>query len=314
MGKSEVKSKKKIVKVVGAIVASAAIAASALVGGIGLAREQAKIDKYVDDKDGYQLASALVEDLNENMQNEGLDYEFENPQYRGMIAHRKNTAVDKESEKKPVEVFIVAQKEDKPYMIKASINNDDLAVTGKADAMLGTYNPHIVKYNIIENIDSLDVTYDVTPTTLETLKTLDEMGKYSSALNTPEYDGRYVKDSVIAGYSTSKNDDGSLTVTVTSNIHAISASNGLLGGEDHYYHNQETSFKITVAQGESVEEKIFDYIAKINLHKDDLKVKYSRAGISHHYQGNEKAYELKNTTNAAQKASEAQEEGAEMQQ
>lgn len=39
MGKSEVKSKKKIVKVIGAVVASAVIATSALVGGIGIAQK-----------------------------------------------------------------------------------------------------------------------------------------------------------------------------------------------------------------------------------------------------------------------------------
>ena len=310
MKKASEKTRSKIVRKIGAVLATVALTAGVVVGGVGIAKEQARIDKYVDDKDGSQLATVLMEDLNENLQEQGVDYQFENPQYRAMIAHKKNIATDNESEKKPIEVFIVAQKDNQPYMIKASIDNEDKKVSEKSDALLGTYNPHIVKYNIIENIDNLEVTYDVAPTTMETLKMLDEMGQYSSPLNNPERSHHHLKKSVIAGYAVEKNDDGTLKVTVTSNLSAVYLDEGILSSEQSEDFNKEVSF--TIDSAENIEEKIFDYLLKINLHKDDLEVRYSRAGIANYVQGNAKPYELKQPAQNQQEVA-VPEQGVEMQ-
>lgn len=293
------------------------VAASLITTGIGMstAKQQEKIDKYIDDKEGYAIATTLVDDLNETMEAEGSDVQYSNPQYRGMIAHRDTGANPHEE---VIEVFVVAENENKPYMIKATIDNEKEKVSEKADSLLSTYNPHIVKYNIIENIDNLEVTYDVVPTTLETLKLLDEMGNYSSPFNSPERDSQHLDKSVIAGYSVSKNDDGTLKVTVSSNMKTAHLQEGLLSSEEHDYYNKEVSFNIDSA--ENIEEKIFDYLLKINLKdKESLEVKYSRAGISTDYQGSGKTYELKGeektekaTTETTEKATtEAEEENLE---
>ena len=50
-------------------------------------------------------------------------------------SEQKNIATDNESEKKPIEVFIVAQKDNQPYMIKASIDNEDKKVSEKSDVI-----------------------------------------------------------------------------------------------------------------------------------------------------------------------------------
>ena len=93
MKKASEKTRSKIVRKIGAVLATVALTAGVVVGGVGIAKEQARIDKYVDDKDGSQLATVLMEDLNENLQEQGVDYQFENPQYRAMIAHKKNKVV-----------------------------------------------------------------------------------------------------------------------------------------------------------------------------------------------------------------------------
>ena len=58
------------------------VAASLITTGIGMstAKQQEKIDKYIDDKEGYAIATTLVEDLNETMEAEGSDVQYSNPQ------------------------------------------------------------------------------------------------------------------------------------------------------------------------------------------------------------------------------------------
>ena len=259
----------KIVRIAGSTLLSLGIAAGAVFGGIKLADKQKKIDKYLNDD--VTIAKVLTEDLNSQASGSEVEIKFENPQFRGMIADAKDKSAD-------VEVFLVAQQAEKPYMIKASIDNPDGKVSGERDALLGHYNPHIMKYNIIENIENLDITYDIAPTSMEILKMMDEMGQYTSPLNTPEFDSRKVQNSVVVGYTLNQNEDSSVTVSMTTNVHSVYYDTGLLGDEDHYYHDKQVSFKLDSMT--DIEQQIYDYLCKINLHKDDLEVSYSVAGVS----------------------------------
>ena len=279
----------KVVKVVGAILATAVITTGIAHLSSSIAKDQAKIDKYVNDKDGYAVAAVLCEDLNATMAENGVEDIYTNPQFRGMIAHRDTGANPHEE---VIEIYLVAQKEDKPYMVKASIDNEDEKVSGKTDALLSTYNPHILKYNIIENIDNLEISYDITPTTLETLKMLDALGESKTPLNAPQGEHQHLGKSVIAGYSVAENEDGTFKVTITSNLQAVHLNEGLLSSTESDYYNKELSFNID--SKENIEEKIANFLKEVIVKgADEYSVKYSRAGVSTDYQGTGKAYEIR---------------------
>ena len=270
----------KVVKVVGAV-----LAATIVTTGIAFAtaKDQAKIDKYVEDKDGYAIASVLCEDLNATMAENGIEDIYTNPQYRGMIAH-KDTGANPHEE--VIEIFLVAQKEDKPYMVKASIDNENEKVSEKTD------NQHILKYNIIENVKNLDIEYNVTPTTPETLKMLDVMGESETPFNSPENEDHHLGKSAIVGYSVSENKDGTFKVTVTSNFETVHLNEGLMSSKEYDYFNKELSFNIE--SKENIEQEIAEFIKEIVLKsKSDYSVDYSRAGVPTNYQGPSSEYELR---------------------
>ena len=279
----------KVVKVVGAVLLTAVLASGVTHLSKSIAQDQAKIDAYKNDKDGYAVAAVLCEDLNATMAEQGIEDIYTNPQFRGMIAHRDTGANPHEE---VIEIYLVAQKEDKPYMVKASIDNEDEKVSGKVDSLLSTYNPHILKYNIVENVKDLDIQYDITPTTLETLKMLDVMAESQTPFNSPEHENRHLGKSVIAGYSVDKNDDGTLKVTVTSNLEAIYLNDGLMSSKEYDYYNKELTFNIDSA--ENIEQKIAEYIKGIILKdKTEYSVDYSRAGVSTDYQGLGNEYKIR---------------------
>lgn len=279
----------KVVKVIGAVLVTAVIATGIAHMSSSITKDQAKIDKYVDDKDGHAVAAVLCEDLNATMAENGIDDIYTNPQFRGMIAHRDTGA---NLHEEVIEIFLVAQREDKPYMVKASIDNDGEKVSGKPDALLSTYNPHILKYNIIENVKDLDIQYDITPTTLETLKMLDVMSESETPFNSPESENEHLGKSVIAGYSVSENEDGTLKVTVTSNFDAVHLNEGIFSSKETTPYNKEISFNVD--SRENIEEKIAEFIKEIVLKsKSDYTVDYSRAGVSVDYQGPSSEYELR---------------------
>ena len=301
----------KVVKVVGAVAVAAALTIGAVHTFGNIAENQAKIDAYKGDTEGTVIASVLVEDLNKTMAENGIEDIYTNPQFRGMIAHRDTGANPHEE---VIEIYLVAQKEDKPYMVKASIDNEDEKVSGKPDSLLSTYNPHILKYNIAENIDSLDVTYDITPTTLETLKMLDALGGSQTPLNSTQSEHQHLGKSVIAGYSVAENEDGTFKVTVTSNIKAVHLDEGLLSSTESEYYNKELSFNLD--SKENIEEKIAAFLKEIIVKdKSEYSVRYSRAGVSTDYQGTGKAYEIREvqkTTEGAKVEAESAEEGVEL--
>lgn len=279
----------KVVKVVGAILATAVITTGIAHLSSSIAKDQAKIDKYVNDKDGYAVAAVLCEDLNATMAENGVEDIYTNPQFRGMIAHRDTGANPHEE---VIEIYLVAQKEDKPYMVKASIDNEDEKVSGKTDALLSTYNPHILKYNIIENVKNLDIQYDITPTTLETLKMLDSLGGSQTPLNSTQGEHEHLGKSVVAGYAVEENKDGTFKVTITSNLQAVHLDEGLLSSTESEYYNKELSFNID--SKENIEEKIASFLKEIIIKdKSEYNVRYSRAGVSTDYQGTGKAYEIR---------------------
>lgn len=292
----------KVVKVVGAV-----LAATIVTTGIAFAtaKDQAKIDKYVEDKDGYAIASVLCEDLNATMAENGIEDIYTNPQYRGMIAH-KDTGANPHEE--VIEIFLVAQKEDKPYMVKASIDNEDEKVSKRPD------NPHILKYDIIEKVKTIDIQYDVTPTTLETLKMLDALGDSQTPLNSTQYDHQHLGKSVIAGYSVDENADGTFRVTITSNLQAVHLNEGILSSTESEYYNKELFFNVDST--ENIEEKIASFLKEIIVKdKSEYSVRYSRAGVSTEYQGTGKAYELREvqkTTEGEKTEAESAEEGVEL--
>lgn len=279
----------KVVKVVGAILATAVITTGIAHLSSSIAKDQTKIDKYVNDKDGYAVAAVLCEDLNATMAENGVEDIYTNPQFRGMIAHRDTGANPHEE---VIEIYLVAQKEDKPYMVKASIDNEDEKVSGKTDALLSTYNPHILKYNIIENVKDLDIQYDITPTTLETLKMLDSLGGSQTPLNSTQGEHEHLGKSVVAGYAVEENKDGTFKVTITSNLQAVHLDEGLLSSTDYNYYNKELSFNID--SKENIEEKIANFLKEVIVKgADEYSVKYSRAGVSTEHQGTGKAYEIR---------------------
>lgn len=279
----------RVVKVVGAVLVTAVLATGITHLSKSVAQDQAKIDKYVNDKDGYAIAAVLCEDLNATMAEQGVEDIYTNPQFRGMVAHRDTGANPHEE---VIEIYLVAQKEDKPYMVKASIDNENENVSEKPDAILGTYNPHILKYNIIENVKDLDIQYDITPTTLETLKMLDVMGESETPFNSPESEHHHLGKSVIAGYSVSENKDGTFKVTVTSNLEAVHLNEGLMSSKEYDYFNKELSFNIE--SKENIEQQIAEFIKEIVLKsKSDYSVDYSRAGVSTNYQGLGTEYQLR---------------------
>ena len=292
----------KVVKVVGAV-----LAATIVTTGIAFAtaKDQAKIDKYVEDKDGYAIASVLCEDLNATMAENGIEDIYTNPQYRGMIDH-KDTGANPHEE--VIEIFLVAQKEDKPYMVKASIDNENEKVSEKTD------NPHILKYNIIENVKNLDIEYNVTPTTPETLKMLDVMGESETPFNSPENEDHHLGKSAIVGYSVSENKDGTFRVTITSNLQAVHLNEGILSSTESEYYNKELFFNVDST--ENIEEKIASFLKEIIVKdKSEYSVRYSRAGVSTEYQGTGKAYELREvqkTTEGEKTETENAEEGVEL--
>ena len=273
----------KVVKVVGAVLVTAVLATGITHLSKSIAQDQAKIDKYVNDKDGYAIAAVLCEDLNATMAENGIEDIYTNPQYRGMIAH-KDTGANPHEE--VIEIFLVAQKEDKPYMVKASIDNENEKISERTD------NPYKLKYKIIENVKDLDIQYDITPTTLETLKMLDVMGESETPFNSPENEEHHLGKSVIAGYSVSENKDGTFKVTVTSNLEAVYLNEGLMSSKESNYFNKELSFDIE--SKENIEQQIAEFIKEIVLKsKSDYSVDYSRAGVSTDYQGLGTEYQLR---------------------
>ncbi len=284
----------KVVKVVGAVLVTAVLATGIAHLSKSVEQDQAKIDKYVNDKDGYAVAAVLCEDLNATMAEQGIEDIYTNPQFRGMIAHRDTDANPHEE---VIEIYLVAQKEDKPYMVKASIDNENEKVSGDVQSFLDVYNPNILKYNIIENVKGLDIQYDITPTTLDTLKMLDVMAESETPFNSPESEHHHLGKSVIAGYSVSENKDGTFKVTITSNLEAVHLNEGLMSSKEYDYFNKELSFNIE--SRENIEQQIAEFIREIVLKsKTDYTVEYSRAGVSTDYQGLGNEYQLREVQQA----------------
>lgn len=283
----------KVVKVVGAVLVTAVLAT----GVAHLSKSVAQDQEKINDKDGYAIAAVLCEDINETMAENGIEDIYTNPQFRGMVAHKDSGANPHEE---VIEIFLVAQKEDRPYMVKASIDNEDKKVSKNPD------NPDKLKSDIIDKVKEIDIEYDITPTTLETLKMLDALGGSQTPLNSPESENEHLGKSVIAGYSVSENEDGTFKVTVTSTFDAVRFKEGILNSKITTPNIKTLSFDVD--SKENIEEKIASFLEKIVVKgESEYTVRYSRAEFSTEYQGKGNEYKLREV----QKTTEAGAENSE---
>ncbi len=193
------------------------------------------------------FAELLSDDMNKKLVEAGLESGYVNASFRGIISNYNNNSVLDE------EIYFVVQKDDTPYIVKATIQSDDKDISHYRN-QIGK------KEDIIDNFDKLDVYYEIAPTSLEILNTLDKLSESGiSSINKPQYDFQELLKSTIYGYSIEPQDDGSFMVTITSVLESKRRNDAWFVADDKFYNNKDASF---IVSGVSTDQELVDAIYK----------------------------------------------------